>query len=99
MNTKLAIAIPTYNRKNILYETIDYILEEVIENAIYIYIVDDSTNDDTYNTISEKYYNISNIIYIKNDVNIGHDKNFFNTISLVKEQYVWYLGDSMLIKK
>ena len=65
MQNKLSIAIPTYNRKDILCGTIDYILEEVI----------------------------------KNDVNLGHDKHFFNTISIVKEQFVWYLGDSMLIKK
>lgn len=99
MNYKLSIAIPTYNRKDILCQTIDYVLEEVVENDLLIYIVDDSTNDDTYNIISKKYDNISNIIYVKNDVNLGHDKNFFNTISIVKEEFVWYLGDSMLIKK
>jgi glycosyltransferase involved in cell wall biosynthesis len=99
MNHKLSIVIPTYNRNDILSDTIDYILDEVIVNDLLIYIVDDSTNDETCNNISKKYNKISNIIYLKNDVNLGHDKNFFKTISIVKEEFVWYLGDSMLIKK
>ena len=99
MQTKLSIAIPTFNRKTILFQTIDYILEEVITNDLLIYIVDDSDNNETYEIFKKKYANISNIIYSKNDVNLGHDKNFSKTISIIQEQYVWYLGDSMFIKK
>lgn len=98
MKSNLSIAIPTYNRSKILCETIDYILDEVIENGLIIYIIDDSTNNDTFEII-KKYNNIPNIIYTKNEVNLGHDKNFLKTISITKEQYIWYLGDSMFIKK
>jgi glycosyltransferase involved in cell wall biosynthesis len=99
MNRKLSIAIPTYNRETILCQTIDFILEEVIANELLIYIVDDSNNNITCEIIKKKYANIPNIIYSKNVVNLGHDKNFFKTISIIQEQFVWYLGDSMFIKK
>jgi len=46
-NKRLAIAIPTYNRCEILREDLLLILPEIIEHSIAVYISDDSSNDDT----------------------------------------------------
>ena len=37
--------------------------------------------------------------YYKNEIRLGHDLNCLHALSLPKEQYVWYMGDSMIIKK
>lgn len=96
-NRKLAIAIPTFNRPDILNENIRLMLPEIIEFSIPVYISDDSTNDET-KTVSEilrKDY--ENIFYFRNYPGLGHDLNCIKTLKLPAEEYVWYLGDSFAI--
>ena len=38
------------------------------------------------------------IYYTKNTPGLGHDKNCIRTILYPTEKYVWYLGDSVIIK-
>jgi abequosyltransferase len=61
-----------------------------------IYIVDDSTNEETKERILnlKEEYNYDYLYYIKNEDNLGHDKNCIKTISVCETKYVWYLGDS-----
>jgi hypothetical protein len=99
MQTKLAIAIPTYNRAEILQFNLLQIIDELIEFQIPVYISDDSTNEDTYIVINDLKKKHSLFYYRKNEIRFGHDLNCLNTISFPKEQYVWYMGDSMIIKK
>ena len=98
MQTKLAIAIPTYNRAEILSFNLMQILDQLIEFKIPVYISDDSTNEDTANAIEELKNKHSLFYYFKNNPSLGHDFNCLKTINLVKEEYVWYMGDSMIIK-
>ncbi|MDF2553888.1 MAG: glycosyl transferase family 2 [Chryseobacterium sp.] len=94
---KLAIAIPTYNRAFILDENLRYIIKEIKKYKIPIYISDDSNNDDTEKIINIIKSEYPFIYYFKNDKSLGHDKNCLYTMSLPKEDYIWYLGDSMMI--
>jgi hypothetical protein len=99
MKNKLSIAIPTYNRSEILKINLLLIIDELIEYNISVYISDDSTNRKTeviYNELKEKH---KNIFYFKNNTRLGHDNNCIKTILLPSETYVWYIGDSMIIKK
>jgi hypothetical protein len=99
MKNKLAIAIPTYNRPEILKFNLLQIIDELIQYDIPVYISDDSTNEDTRNLIIELKNKHDLIFYYKNEIKLGHDLNFLNTIRLPKEDYVWYLGDSMIIRE
>jgi len=96
-NNKLAIAIPTFNRPDILNENIRLMLPEIIEFSIPVYISDDSTDDETktMSEILQKDY--ENIFYYKNSPGLGHDRNCIKTLSLPTEEYIWYLGDSFAI--
>ena len=99
MNTNLAIAIPTYNRAEILYENLVQIVPDLVQYDIPIYISDDSTNQATQIIIDNfklKYY--SNVFYAKNDPSLGHDRNCISTLNLPSARYVWYLGDAMIIR-
>lgn len=99
MQTKLAIAIPTYNRAEILYFNLLHILDELISFEIPVYISDDSTNEATAIFIEELKNKHPLFYYRKNENRLGHDLNCLSTISFPIETYVWYLGDSMIIEK
>ena len=95
----LAIVIPTYNRSEILRDNILKMLPEIKEFSIPIFISDDSTDCDTKKIIQELNVIYKNIFYYKNNPSLGHDHNIFQTLRLPKNDYVWLLGDSVLIKK
>lgn len=98
-NSILSIAIPTYNRSDILVSNLQSILDELIEHQIPVYISDDSNNKDTKIAIQELQTAHSLISYFKNEPSLGHDKNCIRTLSIPKEKYIWYLGDSMILNK
>jgi len=92
---KLAIAIPTYNRAEILLENIEKMLPELIKYEIPIYISDDSSDTKTAEAINSISY--QNIFYTSNKPGYGHDKNCISTLQLPDAEYIWYLGDSIYI--
>ncbi len=98
MNNKLSLAIPTYNRPEILIEGLEQILKDLINLQIPVYISDDSSNDLT-NIAIEAFRNdyYPHIFYTKNSPSLGHDLNFLQTIKMPETEYVWYLGDSTII--
>jgi hypothetical protein len=98
-NSKLAITIPTYNKCEILRGNLLYMLNDLKKFNIPIYISDDSDNDETKNMINELKTEYNLIYYIKNDHNLGHDKNYVTALRLPEEEYVWCLGDSIIIKQ
>jgi abequosyltransferase len=98
MQSNLAIAIPTYNRAEIIKFNLENILEELIKFNIPVYISDDSTENHTELVINELKNKYDLFYYRKNEVRFGHDLNCINTITFPKEKYVWYLGDSMIIE-
>ncbi len=96
---KLAIAIPTYNRESILKENLLFMMRDIKKYNIPIYISDDSNNNKTKDFISELSREYKYIFYNKNAPSLGHDNNCFKTLSLPKEDYIWYLGDSIFIQQ
>ncbi len=97
-NRTLAITIPTYNRKEILMENIDMIFDDIVKYNVSLYISDDSNNNETKDSVEKLQKKYNNIFYSKNEPSLGHDKNYIKTMSLPKEDYIWYLGDSMVIE-
>ncbi|MCK5459615.1 glycosyltransferase, partial [Candidatus Parcubacteria bacterium] len=81
----LSILIPTYNRAHLVIETLDSITKQINNELIHdieIVITDDGSNDDTEKTIKlYKENNPCNIVYFKNEKNLGFDKNLINTVS------------------
>src|SRR5882762_10025745 len=96
-NSTLAIAIPTYNRPDILRESLLSILDDVKKFSISIYISDDSENNYTRIMIANLKKEYANIFYFQNNPGLGHDKNCIKTLSLPNEDYIWYLNDSAVV--
>jgi glycosyltransferase involved in cell wall biosynthesis len=97
-NNTLAIAIPTYNRAEILNANLRSILPELRQYAIPVYISDDSPNFDTEAIIKQLQSEYSHIYYRHNQPSFGHDNNFFTTITMPECEFVWYMGDSLYIQ-
>ena len=98
VNNKLAVAIPTYNRHSILRENLLHMLPELSKYNIAVYISDDSDNNNTRDMISELKLKYDKIYYHKNNPSLGHDNNCLRTLGIPNEEYIWYLGDSEIIK-
>ncbi|OEF29492.1 glycosyltransferase family 2 protein, partial [Vibrio rumoiensis] len=97
-DNNLALAIPTYNRCDILAENLLNMMPELNRFNIPVYISDDSSNNETRDMISDFKKSYPYIYYYRNTPSLGHDDNCYKTLSLPNEKYIWYLGDSMIIK-
>jgi abequosyltransferase len=99
MNTRLSIVIPSYNRAELLKNNLLEIQSDLIEHSIGVYISDDSTDDRVTDMYRENFNSNKNIFYSKNEPGLGHDKNYFHSLSLPDTDYVWVIGDSICLKK
>lgn len=88
----ISVIIPTYNRKDMLIECIDSVLNQSYKN-IEIIIIDDCSKDGTNDAINSRYYNLQNIRYIRNSANknAGYNRNLGYSIS--NGQYIIFLDD------
>ncbi len=93
-NTLLSIAIPTYNRSDMLRENLITMLPQLIKHRIPLYISDDSSDECTRIMAEELRTEHPLLVYRKNEARLGHDANFFATLAMPDTEYVWYLGDS-----
>lgn len=92
----LSICIPTYNRASFLSEAISSVLEQItddIKDKVEICISDNASTDNTDNIVLsfQEKSNI-NIVFHKNSINQGADKNFLKVIDIANGKYCWYLG-------
>ena len=96
----LTIAIPTYNRGEILKKSIERLLSEIegLEDKVDILISDNNSDDNTKKIIEAFLDNGVDLIYNRNDENLGMDGNFIYCFENARSKYVWLLGDDDLIK-
>ena len=94
----LTIAIPTYNRANTICKCLDNILANNIIDKVDILIIDNNSEDQTYDLIKNKYDNKFDIK--KNKTNIGFAKNTIKLFEHCKTKYLLWLSDEdFLISK
>jgi abequosyltransferase len=98
MSPILSIAIPTYNRPEILYDNLPQIVFEAKKYSIPIYISDNSLNDETKKIVAELALSYDYIFYDRNLKDVGHDKNSLYSLQWPNSEYVWLLGDSLKIE-
>ena len=99
MNDSLAIAIPSFNRVDILERNLSEIICQAKEYSVNIYISDDSDDREVQQLIHTLSTQYENLFIFNNDPRLGHDKNFLTALSLPVAGYVWVLGDSVSIKQ
>jgi abequosyltransferase len=97
----LSICIPTYNRASALNKNLSSIVEEYgkVNNQIELIVSDNCSEDNTEQVVNYFIQNGLPIKYIKNNLNIGMDKNFEQCYKVGKGKYILVLGDDDFIIK
>lgn len=96
-STILSIAIPTFNRADILNNNLLKMLPEIRKFSIPVFILDDSSDLETKRTVESLYSEYDGIFYSRNVPSLGHDANVLHALGVPDTDYVWLLGDSMYI--
>lgn len=93
-NKLLTIAIPTFNRNQIIFENLCCLLPQM-QHWAEILIIDNSSNIPVADGISEllKEYSSANVRIIRNEINIGGNSNILRCIENSCAKYLWILGD------
>lgn len=89
----LSICIPTYNRKDCLRQCLDSIIVQKNFSEIEIVISDNASNDGTEEMMQDYMLRYPNILYTRNEENLGFDRNMLNVVSLAHGKYCCFIGD------
>jgi glycosyltransferase involved in cell wall biosynthesis len=93
----LTIAIPTFNRANLLDKQLTWLAQAVkgFEDEIEIFVSDNGSTDNTQAVIEKWKGHLSNITFnsCKNVKNIGVMRNIMNCLHATRTKYVWTIGD------
>ncbi len=99
MTTKLlTIAIPTWNRQDILYQSLSLLLPQiaVFKEEIQFIISDNASPDNTVKIIEEflLIYPTLDVVFYKQTENTGYFGNFKKCRELATGKYFWLLSDN-----
>jgi len=90
---KLSICIPQYNRIDFLLKSL-HLIEKQTFPDIEVIVSDDCSTDNTQEAITTLIPNYKfPLIYKRNTVNLGYDRNFRQSIELSSGEYVIVIGN------
>jgi glycosyltransferase involved in cell wall biosynthesis len=96
----ISFVIPAYNESKNIKQTVEQIVNSCISlniNEFEILIIDDNSDDDTENTFYQvaNIYPKVNLIYHKNNINLGFGGSVIRGLKLAKHRKVlWLPGDN-----
>ncbi|MEH2001565.1 MAG: glycosyltransferase family 2 protein [Nostoc sp.] len=97
MHKLLTIAIPTYNRAELLDKQLAWLSQAIkgFEDDCEILVSDNCSTDNTQEVIQKWQRTLSNIIFKsnKNFKNLGVVKNIMYCLNSTTTKYVWTIGD------
>lgn len=95
MTKKLSISIPTFNRADYLIECLDSVICSANNflDDVEIVIIDNHSEDNTEELVKIYQNKFSIIRFIRNESNIGFDRNIMRCIEAASGEYVWLIGD------
>lgn len=96
MKKILTIFIPTFNRSNILDETIFRFIQEITSNNLERFVdflVGDNASSDNTVLVAKKY----GVNVYSNEENLGITRNILRGLSLISSEFVWIFGDDDVV--
>ena len=94
----LTIAIPTYNRSLYLRELLESLrLNLDGETRVELIVSDNASQDDTPSVVAKFQREGLRIHSIRNEVNIGADRNFLQCFNVARGKYFWLIGDDDVV--
>jgi glycosyltransferase involved in cell wall biosynthesis len=96
----LALAIPTYNRAEILEENLLAMQAGLERLAISVHVLDDSSNDATAKVVARLAKSTQvKLSYQRNQPPLRHDANLIAALTAPDTDFVWLLGDGCVIRE
>jgi len=92
---KISVCVPSYERVLMLEQLINSFLNQDYEFK-EIVICDDSKTNQVSEMVSKKFGDIQNIIYLKNETNLGYSKNLLKCLESCNGEYILIMGDDDL---
>lgn len=97
-NFLFSFAVPVFNGEDTIADTLQSLVDECDEFS-EIVVVDNCSTDDTA-IIVESFAKQHKVVrYIKNEKNLGYDRNFNNCMRFSKGEYVWLVGDDDVVRE
>ena len=93
----LSICIATYNRADVIGQTLDSIISQ-IQEEVEIVVVDGASTDDTANVMQQYQDRCPAIRYHRMPVKGGVDRDFFHAVSFAAGEYCWLMTDDDIVK-
>jgi abequosyltransferase len=95
----LTIAIPTYNRSSYLTQLLNALVPQLTDELrVELIISDNASPDNTPEVVGRFYARFPNLVYLRNETNIGPDANFLQCFERAKGKYVWIFGDDDVLE-
>lgn len=88
---KLTIAIPTYNRADVISQSLDSVINQK-NDEVEIIVCDNASTDNT-SEILHSYINKYGIKYYRSEKNGGMDFNFLNCLKYAQGEYILLFSD------
>lgn len=89
---KLSICIPTYNRSSLLAFAVNTIGPQLAD-GVEIVISDNASSDDTQAVVGELTRRWPAIKYLRQEQNVGLDRNLLYLVEQAKGEYCWFVSD------
>lgn len=91
---KISICIPTYNRAEMLRETLQSVAKQTVQPA-EVMVIDNASTDNTEEVVKE--FQSLGVRYIRNKTNIGMADNYNRCIELASNEFFTFLPSDDLI--
>jgi abequosyltransferase len=91
---KISICIPTWNRGRYLNTLLASIHHEAraLNRVVFEVVVSDNASSDNTQEIMSNWSKDLPIIYSRNEVNVGPDRNYFLAAKHATGEYIWFMG-------
>jgi abequosyltransferase len=94
----LTIAIPTYNRRDCLTQLLEVLMPQLDgETRVQLVISDNASGDDTPAVVESFRNRGLQLLYNRNENNLGADGNFIRCYEIARGEYVWIFGDDDIL--
>ncbi len=96
---QLSICIPTFNRLDCLENCLNsiFISSKNVQDFEFEVCISDNNSDEKPDEIIKKYKDKINIVFNKNDENLGFALNAIKTVELSRGKFAWLIGNDDLI--
>jgi len=90
----LTVAIPTFNRNNLLQENIKYLLPQLADRGKLL-IIDNCSDTPVFETLKDVLasYPQLDVTLVRNKVNVGGNENILRCLEKCDTKWLWILGD------